>query len=87
MGNYCPEYYAEDAVFPAAGDVESGSGVYGIDGNNSTPTFAVPTEAQVENGVDYGADGTEFTGTLDATTTTPEQVTLLTFTQLTAVAP
>ena len=29
-------------------------------------TFAVPTEAQVEDGVGYGADGTEFEGTLVA---------------------
>ncbi len=32
--------------------------------NNRTGTFVVPAEAQVEDGVGYGSDGTEFTGSL-----------------------
>lgn len=44
----------------AAGDVQSG-----VDrGDGTTGTLTLPTEAQTEAGVTYGADGTEFKGTL-----------------------
>ncbi len=49
---------------PAAGDVESGVAV-----DATTGTFTVPTAGQVQSGVGFGAAGTEFTGTLVATTT------------------
>jgi hypothetical protein len=46
--------------FPAAGNVTEDDTVDG-----ATGTFAVPTEAQVESGVGFGAGGTEFTGTFE----------------------
>lgn len=62
--SYAFEYYASDAVFPAPGDVEAGSGDYGPTGADYTPTFAVPPESKVEDGYGYGADETEFEGSL-----------------------
>jgi hypothetical protein len=49
--------------FPAVGNVTTDDTV-----NGATGTFAVPTEAQVESGVGFGAGGTEFTGELDVPT-------------------
>lgn len=49
------------ADFPAVGNVTEDDTVDG-----ATGTFAVPTEAQVESGVGFGAGGTEFEGTLSA---------------------
>ena len=49
-------------VLLAAGDVEAG-----VDrGDGTVGTFAVPDELEVLIGTGYGADGTEFTGTLIA---------------------
>jgi hypothetical protein len=48
--------------YPAVGDVQL-SVVYGAS-NEFIGTLALPTEAQVQSGVGYGAGGTEFTGTL-----------------------
>jgi hypothetical protein len=48
------------ADFPAEGDVEKDV-VY--DDGAKTGTFEAPTEEDVEEGVSYGADGTEYTGT------------------------
>lgn len=52
-------------VLPAVGDVQSGV-TFGA-ASGSTGTLTLPTEAQVESGVGFGAGGTEFTGTLEAT--------------------
>jgi hypothetical protein len=46
--------------FPAVGNVTEDDTV-----NGATGTFAVPTEAQVESGVGFGAGGTEFEGTFE----------------------
>jgi hypothetical protein len=43
--------------------VETGSGQFGYVGALATPSFDVPAEEDVENGVTYG-DAAEFTGTL-----------------------
>lgn len=48
---------------PAVGDVQDG---VAYNDAASTGTLTLPTEAQVETGVTYGAGGTEFTGTLSA---------------------
>lgn len=56
------EYFG--AVFPAPGDVESGAGDYGPNGDDFSPTFIVPAEADVADGEFFGEDGTEFEGTL-----------------------
>lgn len=56
-------------TLPAAGDVDSTSGTYGYAGSPVTPTCVIPAAADVESGVQYGAGGTEFTGTLPAGTT------------------
>ena len=54
--SYAPEYYAD---LPDAGDVEEG-----VDrGDGTAGTFAVPDVGDVRDGTQYGADGTEFTGT------------------------
>jgi len=45
----------------ALGDIQQGVNR----GDGGVGTFAVPAVADVESGVSYGADGTEFTGTLD----------------------
>jgi hypothetical protein len=55
-------YPPSGGTFPVEDDVEFGV-VYGPT-DNLTGTVTLPTEAQVETGVQYGADGTEFTGTL-----------------------
>jgi hypothetical protein len=55
-------------TIPAAGDVDSMAADYGYAGALIDPTLVVPAEADVETGVQYGAGGTEFTGTLDAPT-------------------
>lgn len=47
--------------FPDVGNVTDDDTVNGVTG-----TFAVPAEADVESGVQYGADGTEFEGELVA---------------------
>lgn len=47
---------------PGRGNVESGV-AYTINDVATLGTFAVPAESQVEDGVQYGAGGTEFTGT------------------------
>jgi hypothetical protein len=49
------------SVFPEAGDVRDGVTYAGFTG-----TLTLPAEAQVEDGVTYGAGGTEFEGTLVA---------------------
>ena len=46
---------------PGVGNVESGVG-YTINDVLKTGTLVLPTEAQVESGVGFGASGTEFTG-------------------------
>lgn len=49
------------ATRPAAGDVQEG-----VDrGDGVAGTFGVPAEAAVQDGVQFGAGGTEFTGTYD----------------------
>lgn len=50
-------------TFPSAGDVRDGE-VYGPT-DNLTGTLELPAEADVRLGTGFGADGTEFTGTLD----------------------
>lgn len=52
-------------TLPAAGDVDDTAADFGYAASLITPTFAVPAEADVESGVQYGAGGTEFTGTLE----------------------
>jgi len=54
------KFYGAD-LMPAAGDVQD-SVSYG--GTDFLGTLVLPTEAQVEDGVGFGADGTEFEGTL-----------------------
>jgi hypothetical protein len=49
------------AGIPDAGDVRDGVSF----GDDLEGTLELPTEAQVEEGVGYGEDGTEFTGTLE----------------------
>lgn len=53
-------------TFPAAGDVDDTAADYGDVIVPTAATFAVPAEAQVQSGVQYGAGGTEYTGTLVA---------------------
>lgn len=62
MGNYSPEYYAEDAVFPTVGQVLA-SVTYGIDGNNLTGTYVVVSANDVRSGVTFGPASAS-TGTL-----------------------
>lgn len=50
-------------TFPDPGDVRDGE-VYGPT-DDLTGTLVVPAEGDVRLGTDYGADGVEFTGTLD----------------------
>jgi hypothetical protein len=50
--------------YPAVGDVRDAV-IYGAS-NEFIGTLVLPAEADVESGVDYGAGGTEFTGTLVA---------------------
>lgn len=53
-------------TLPAAGDVDSTAAQFGYAAALVTPTLVVPAEAEVEDGVGYGAGGTEFEGTLAA---------------------
>jgi len=53
-------------TLPAAGDVDNAAANYGYAGALVDPTCVLPAEADVETGVQYGAAGTEFTGTLAA---------------------
>jgi hypothetical protein len=53
-------YGGGTADYPAVGKVVDGTL---FDNGNLEGTFVVPDESKVENGVSYGADGTEFTGT------------------------
>ena len=69
-------------TLPAAGDVLSGSGTYGVAGTGSTPTLTLPAAGDVLSGTrtdcpaadalsgtSYGAGGTSITGTMFVPTT------------------
>jgi hypothetical protein len=68
MGNYAPEYYAEDAVFPLVNQVLDGV-FYGINGNNLEGTVVIgggvgyPAVGDVRLAVVFG-ESNEFIGTL-----------------------
>jgi hypothetical protein len=53
-----------EPTYPVAGDVDSTAAAYGDTVSQTTPTCVLPAEADVETGVQYGAGGTEFEGTL-----------------------
>jgi hypothetical protein len=53
-----------EPTFALAGDVDSLAAAYGDTVSQTTPTCLLPLEADVELDVQYGAGGTEFTGTL-----------------------
>jgi hypothetical protein len=59
-------YVINSAQSVAASDVRSGVPI----GGSSVGTLVVPSEADVEVGVQYGASGTEFTGSLSSLPTT-----------------
>lgn len=59
-------YVINSAQSVAASDVRSGVPI----GGSSVGTLVVPSEADVEIGVQYGASGTEFTGSLSSLPTT-----------------
>lgn len=59
-------YVINSAQSVAASDVRSGVPI----GGSSVGTLVVPNEADVEVGVQYGASGTEFTGSLSSLPTT-----------------
>lgn len=54
------------AVFPSEDDVQLGVQYGPVTGIEFTGNLVLPTEAQVEDGIGFGASGTEFTGTLGA---------------------
>lgn len=60
----------QNLVFPAEGDVDVTADPYGPTGAEYEGTLAQPVEGDVKLNVQYGANGTEFTGTYNPSGTT-----------------
>jgi hypothetical protein len=61
---YTPPVIPLGAVYPVPGHVRAPD-QYGPSGNDYTGNEIEPSEADVKKNIKYGANGTEFTGTLE----------------------
>lgn len=60
-----PDLEAKGGVYPSVNDVDWTSQPYGPNGSEYQGTLRLPAVYDVKEGVMYGADGTEFVGTLE----------------------